>query len=254
MSQPPAEPLAERLFAELTDAQKELVVRAVSRKLLADSAQYSVSRKDELTRVTSEVTNKQRIFPAVMTRVRKELRDKLGLDVVEVALKRASKKHAPDARGAGQTQMQILSQFEEAAQNQLGSLARVMFFLSNLLDPAGRQLLFDKHDQRILGLLGCISWVLLMQPNASLTETALWNQLERIGIRRNDAGELVDHVLVPGMYLERIKELETVTYLIGPRTLVELGAEGIIDLIQDVYGADLDEAFKSELRVKVALI
>ncbi|KAA8492966.1 hypothetical protein FVE85_9238 [Porphyridium purpureum] len=261
------EDAAARNWSSVSVDKQNATIRAVCRLLIAEHEKHGVTRKEDVVRLVGETMQKGRVMPEVMRRVRKRMHSALGFDVVEIAIKarpRAAGAHSQAAAaGTAQlTQTQILSQANESFENQLGNNPRTVFVLTSLLPENARACVYSGFDLAKLGLIGVLAWTLIMQPTASLSATALWAHLDKLGIKQKQKHPqlgyspeyIIDQRLVSAMYLERWKENDKVWYGLGPRIHAEFSTERIIKLIERIMGSKVDDSFKNDLRIRFSAV
>lgn len=245
-------------FSALTEQQQDDLKQRFIRFMLSRNARKRPVRRAELTKhlfhEMDNVGSKQRVFAGTMQRAQTAFKTIYGMDIVEL-------RRRPRRIGASASQRMA----SQSASASAGTVNKAYILVSNLPDHTRVE---DETRMAEIGLLTVIAAMIILTPGCRISDTALYKELERLGIFVKDHSdhkqinsgnvrELVEKEWPEQWYLERDKDDNGNLYSIGPRLYAEAHDEDLIEFIDAVYSITgdsatrLDETARRELKQRI---
>ncbi|KAI9775239.1 MAG: hypothetical protein M1839_001357 [Geoglossum umbratile] len=222
----------------------QLVKKMVRLALACEFSRQPIRRADISTKVLGP---DGRRFKQVFEEAQKQLRDKFGMEMIELPIR----------------ERVTVSQRRAAQRTEKVTTTSKTYVLTSTLPPKYRSVLpppqvpTTHFESSYVGLYTFLVSVISLS-GGSIAEAKLERYLKRANADQNtpvDKTEKLLQRLCKEGYLMRIKESsggeEVVEYMVGPRGKVEVGSGGVAGLVKGVYGdsamEDLDARVKRSM-------
>lgn len=247
---------AKNPWIELSDAEQDKYAKRLIRYFLARNYLKMPVKRNELGKALLDNVE-GRIHPKISQGAFEKtvayLKGKFGFQIMEV------RKMTKASASQRSQKTQSLTQSQG-----LGPVGDKGYIIVNMVPESLRAEIKDVGEVTMFGFIIVIAAMILLEPGAKLSQNKLYKNLNCLGLimsgrpedNHKDLGnlkEVLEKTLTAQWYFEREKEgHEAYNYLLGPRLLEELTEQHLLAFISAVYQAPLDEATRSELRMRFA--
>lgn len=252
---------------------KSRLIKNVVRLALASEYTRTPIRRTDITQKALGTAAKQ--FKDIFAGAQEVLRDTFGMELVELPMRDAATRTNLTARRAAAAK--ITSDKAAASANGAGggsggaappstagaNASSKQYVLTTLLPTTMREPeIMVPHGQRESAYTGLVTLVvcIVYLSGCVISQAALMRQLRRMNADEYAAVDKTEKVL--GMmqrqnYLIRVKDNAgdetSYDYHLGPRAKVEIGEEGVLNMIRTVYGQHTPEDLENKVRMNMGV-